>query len=414
LASLIPRFAIRYGTDVFAAGCRATLAAKVPPVPNAGAPLDQRVFGNREMFWTGSGRQALSLLLVALKLGRGAKVGIPLFSSSAVAAAVKAAGCEPHYLDVDPRTLTLDPKEIARSRTRLSAIVPVHLFGNVADMDRILDAAAGVPVIEDTAQCLTGYWHGRLAGSFGIAGFYSFASSKCIPAGGGGMAVLNSNADGAMAAALRELVSKLEPRKRSDSLRSAVMQFAKTALFSRALYGPLGNRMRAGTEETGYLLAQVDARAIAPSSAAAVRRLIPGFTDRMLRQRENSLKLIGFLRDVSGIVLPVEPAAARYGYTLFPVLVGNTEERDNVRRIMLEHGVDTSEAHHNSAAIAAQNGYSGSCPVAEHVAGRVLTIPNFAELTTRDLERVSSVFITALNRARAAGRVRRIFEARAV
>ena len=300
----IPRFEISYGPAAFAAACRATLAGEVPPARDLAS-----VLGDRQLIWTGSGSQALSLVLVALKLGRGARVAIPLFSPAAVATAVEAAGCQPLYVDVDPRTLTMDPREVARVRERVAAIVPVHLFGNVAEMDRLMDAARRVPVIEDTVQCVTGSWRGRRAGTFGVASFYSFGPAKCIAAGAGGLLAVNGTA---LAADMRQLAPKLRARKETESLRSAATQLVHSMLSSHGLC-----RLSAYRDEHSDPVASVDAHAIPPSAAAAVPQLLRGFAGRMHRQRDNSLRLIDFLRPASGVVLPIEPASAIFCYTFF-------------------------------------------------------------------------------------------------
>jgi len=304
----------------------------------------------------------------------------------------------------------MDPNALARLRYKVAAIVPVHLFGNVAHIDEIMDAAAGVPVIEDTAQSPLSFWRNRLTGTFGVGSFYSFASSKCIPAGGGGLAAINNPA---LAVRVRELAAKLDSRGRMDSFRRAAMQLAKAALFSRVLYGLIGNRLRAATEESGYLLASMDARAIAASSAAAVKSLAAVLPQRLLRQRQNSLQLLARIGRPDGVILPVEPADARYAYTLFPVVLTNESERDAVRQAMLEQGVDTSTIHHNCAEVATVHFYNGGCLVSENVARSLLTLPNFAGLKESDLDRVASVFLTSLKRYRTTVRVRCTVEVKA-
>jgi dTDP-4-amino-4,6-dideoxygalactose transaminase len=405
--SLIPRFAIPYGPRALAGASAASLTGAI-----ASGRAVENLLGRREYLWTGSGRQALVLMLRALQLGEGAKVAVPLFSSSAVTSALKAADCEPLYVDVDPQTLMMDAGALARTMdrtgSRVRAVVPVHLFGNVVDMDRVMSAAAGVPVIEDTAQSIGSLWRHRLTGTFGLGSIYSFASSKAIAAGGGGIAAWNASSDAEFGARLRKLAESLEPRSRLDSLRCAVMQFAKSALFSRELYALVGNRLRSGTEDRGYLLAKIDSLGITPASAAAVRILAARFPERLRRQRANSLSLIAMLRDIEGIVLPIEPAGATYSYSLFAVLAADAGERDAVRRIMRSLGVDTSNVHHNCVETAGRNGYAGSCPISESAAGRILTLPNYAGLSTRDLDRIASAFRTAVKQHRTLARPARL------
>jgi hypothetical protein len=212
--------------------------------------------------------------------------------------------------------------------------------------------------------------------------------------------------DAGFAVRVRAMAGELARPGRLESIRCAAMQLAKSALFSRALYGPLGNRARAAAEDRGYLLAKMNSQGIAGSSAAAVRRLAARSGERLGRQRENSLKLLAWLRDADDLILPAERPGARYGYSLFPVVTASEDERDTVMQTMFELGVDTSKIHYNSAECAARHGYAGGCPVSENVARRILTLPNFATLDNFDLERVALAFLAGLKRHRESPRVR--------
>jgi dTDP-4-amino-4,6-dideoxygalactose transaminase len=253
-----------------------------------------------------------------------------------------------------------------------------------------------------------GYSSGCRTGMFGLGSFYSFASSKCLSAGGGGLAAIN---DPLLATRVRDLAAKLTSRGPVDSFRRATMQLARAALSSRALYGSIGNVLRSAAEDRGHLHSTVDTRAIAASSAAAVKALAALLPQRLFRQRQNSLQLLARLKHAEGVVLPVEPAEAVYAYTLFPVLLANETERDAIRQGMLEQSVDTSTLHHNCAEAAVGHGYTGGCPVSENVARRLLTLPNFSGLTDRDVDRVASAFLTALKRHRSTDPARRTTEA---
>ena len=142
-------------------------------------------------FWTRSGRQALRLLLTALDLKPGSGVALPLFTDPSLVSAIVSAGHQPVFIDVDPRFLTMDPNSLEAARGTFSALVVVHLFGQMADIPALLVAGGDVPLIEDAAHAPLSYFNDRMAGSFGLASFYSFASTKYWPAGGGGLAVVN-------------------------------------------------------------------------------------------------------------------------------------------------------------------------------------------------------------------------------
>ena len=182
-----------------------------------------------------SGTDALLITMMALGIGRGDEVITPTYSFFATAGCVSRLGATPVFVDIDPITFNASPAAIAAAITpRTKAIIPVHLYGLVADMEAIRDIAdrAGVPVIEDAAQAIGARRHGRQAGNFGLAGCLSFFPSKNLGAfGDGGLVVTN---DDALAAELRLLRNhgmdpkyyhaKIGGNFRLDALQAAVLR----------------------------------------------------------------------------------------------------------------------------------------------------------------------------------------------
>jgi dTDP-4-amino-4,6-dideoxygalactose transaminase len=145
-----------------------------------------------------SGTDALLVSLMALDVGAGAEVVTTPFTFFSTAGAVARLGARPVFVDIDPLTFNLDPEKLDRALTpRTKAIIPVHLFGQCADMDPILGLARrrGVPVIEDAAQSIGAEYKGRRAGSLAELGIFSFFPSKNLGGfGDGGMVVTNDRA----------------------------------------------------------------------------------------------------------------------------------------------------------------------------------------------------------------------------
>src|SRR5262249_55009270 len=149
-----------------------------------------------------------------------------------------------------PHFLTIDPESLAAARGKYSAVIVVHLFGQMADVPALMEAAGDVPVIEDAAHAPMSSLYGRRAGSFGVASFYSFASTKYWPAGGGGLAVLNYLK---LVGKITKAIESLSPPSRLRELRNVILQSAKAAVFSRPFYGVFGMPMRRWADEWALL-----------------------------------------------------------------------------------------------------------------------------------------------------------------
>ncbi|HWG21351.1 MAG TPA: DegT/DnrJ/EryC1/StrS family aminotransferase [Terracidiphilus sp.] len=145
-----------------------------------------------------SGTDALLAALMALNIGPGDEVITTPFTFFATAGCVSRLGALPVFVDIDPRTFNIDPANIEAAITpRTKAIIPVHLFGQMCDMDPIMEIAQrhNLPVIEDAAQAISATYKRRKAGSIGAIGCFSFFPSKNLGgAGDGGMCVTNDAA----------------------------------------------------------------------------------------------------------------------------------------------------------------------------------------------------------------------------
>lgn len=191
--------------------------------------------GVRHAVGVANGTDALRLACLAAGLGPGDEVIVPAHTYVATALGVSHAGAVPRFVDVDPRTFTLDPAAAERAvgpRTR--ALIPVHLFGQPADMDPLRDLARrrGLKIIEDAAQAHGAEYRGRKAGSLGDLACFSFYPSKNLGALGDGGLVATD--DDALAAKLRRLRHMGQERKyehldlgwnsRLDALQAAFLR----------------------------------------------------------------------------------------------------------------------------------------------------------------------------------------------
>jgi dTDP-4-amino-4,6-dideoxygalactose transaminase len=167
------------------------LGPKVTELERQVAALSDCKFG----VGVSSGTDALLATLMALEIGAGDEVITTSFTFFATAGCVSRTGAKPVFVDIDPRTYNIDPRLIERAITpRTKAIIPVHLYGQMCDMDPIMEIAQRhkLYVIEDAAQAISSTYKGRKSGSIGRVGCFSFFPSKNLGgAGDGGMLVTN-------------------------------------------------------------------------------------------------------------------------------------------------------------------------------------------------------------------------------
>ncbi len=301
-----------------------------------------------------SGTDALMLALKALELKPGDEVITSDYSFFASASTIVLAGGTPVFVDIEPATYNLDPDAVAAAigpKTR--AIVPVHLFGQCADMTRLLALAAprGIPVIEDAAQAIGAEWQGKRAGEMGTGGCFSFFPSKNLGAAGdGGMVVSNDEAFADRVKLLREHGARpkyhhkiLGHNSRLDALQAAILRV----------------KLR-------HLDAWHEAR---QRNAALYRELLAG----------------------TNVGLPVARPEARHIYNQFVV---RTPRRDDLKAHLTQAGIG-NEVYYpltlDRQECFAHLGYkAGQFPVAEAAARETLAVPIYPELTSEQIAYVSA------------------------
>ncbi|MEO5877583.1 MAG: DegT/DnrJ/EryC1/StrS family aminotransferase [Streptosporangiaceae bacterium] len=232
-----------------------------------------------------SGTSALHLSLLALGIGAGDEVIVPSFSFAASANAVRLAGAEPVFADIDPGTFCLDPAAVESAvGPRTAAIMPVHLYGHPALMDRLQPIADrhGLAVIEDACQAHGAALGGRPVGSFGAAGCFSFYPTKNMHTLEGGMV---TTPDPAVARTLRLLRNQgMEQRYAHEIVGANLRMTDVSAAIGRVQLAQLPG----WTEQRRANAAFLDAglTALRPAAVAAqVRHVYHQYTVRVPRDR---------------------------------------------------------------------------------------------------------------------------------
>jgi dTDP-4-amino-4,6-dideoxygalactose transaminase len=308
----------------------------------------------------GNGTEALYLALIALGIGAGDEVISVANAADYEPLTILQAGARPVFADVDERTYTIEPELLEAAITpRTKAIMPVHLYGRMADMAAIMAVAArhGLPVIEDCAQAHGARLGGRVAGSIGVCGCFSFYPSKNLGALGDGGIITTDDAE--LAAKLRRL-RMYGWEKRYHTVDS----------------GGINSRL----DEIQAALLRVKLRHLADWNNAR----------RRIAQRYNQL-----LAD-TGLVLPELPSDASHVFHLYVV---QTPQRDRLQAALQQRGVET--AIHYPLPAHLQPVYqglaeSGSLPITEKLAGTVLSLPIYPELTDAEVDAVAAAVREAL------------------
>jgi len=299
-----------------------------------------------------SGTDALAIALKALGIGEGDEVITTPFTFFATAESITAVGATPVFVDIDERTFNIDPDLIKQAITkRTKAILPVHLYGQAADMDAIAELAEtyGLKVIEDNAQAFGGEYKGHKLGTIGHVGCFSFFPSKTLGAfGDGGLIATNDD----------------EVAEKARMLRVH------------------GSKKKYYNETVGYN-SRLD-----EIQAAVLRVKLPRIDEanearRMAAQRYNEL-----LCDVSGIITPYEDERAKHVYHQYTIRVLNGK-RDELQQYLTDRGIGTMVYYPVPVhKLPIYNDTASELPVAEKLAGEVLSLPiwpNIAEEVQREV-----------------------------
>jgi len=318
--------------------------------------------GAAECIALNSGTSALHLALLAAGVGTGDEVITVPFTFVASIAAIIYAGARPVLVDIDPRSFTMDPAAIEAAITpRTKAILPVHLYGQPADMDPIMEVARRhrLVVIEDAAQAHGAKYKGRPAGSIGDMACFSFYPGKNLGAYGEGGAVTTSNDE--YARTIRMSRDWGQDRKYHHVLRG----------YNYRMEGLQGAILRV---KLRHLESWTEAR------------------------RTIAAKYNEFLAD-SELVRPSEMPWARHVYHAYTL---RADERDALQAALQEKGIQTGI--HYPVPVHLQPAYAElvhtlALPQSEKAAAEVLSLPLFPELTNDQIQRVATA-LTSLATAR--------------
>lgn len=310
--------------------------------------------GTRHCVGVANGTDSLWFSLLALGVGPGDEVITVPMTFMATAEAISYAGAKPVFVDIDPQTCTMDPAKLEAAVTsRTKAIVPVHLFGQCADMDPILAVAEkhGLVVVEDAAQAQGALYRGRPAGSLGQAGSFSFYPGKNLGAWGEAGAVTTND----------------------DGLRERLAMFREHGQRRKYFHDVIGWNGRMDGIQAAVL-------------AVKLRYLTKANNDR----RRAAARYHELLAGTPGLTLPVEASYARHIYHVYAVRVA---DRDKLAARLAGLGIATGIHYpvpvHLQQAYASLGHARGDFPVSEACADTFLSLPLYPEITDGQITTVA-------------------------
>ncbi len=317
-----------------------------------------RFCGVEHCVGVGNGTDAVELALRACHVGPGHEVIIPANTFVATAEAVCRAGATPVLVDVEKDTLLMDPGLVAEAVTpRTRAVVPVHLYGQLAPVEDIAAAAPGVPIVEDAAQSHGATCRTRVSGSLGTVGATSFYPGKNLGAAGDAGAVTTDDAEIA------------------EQVRLLGAHGSRT----KYLHEVLGFNSRLDTVQ-----------------AVVLRHKLRRLADWNAARREAAARYDAMLAGLPGVVLPTTRPGNDHVWHLYVIRVAN---RDAVLCALHGEGIGAGIHYpypiHLTEAFKGLEVRRGAHPVAEEAADEIVSLPIYPHITERQQRRV----VEALRRA---------------
>ncbi len=351
----------------------------------------------QNLFLLSSGRAALTVLLGALQqCSERREVVIPAYTCFSVPSAVARAGLVMRLCDVDPKTLDLDLNALGRlDLAKALCIVPSGLYGMPGDLGglEVTARAFGAFLVDDAAQSLGATLEERPCGTFGDAGFYSLGRGKGITTIGGGILVTQRED---LAERIEQKVRKLRrPSARevcvaigSSLIYSSMLRPTRYWILDRLPFLGLG----ASRFEPNFPIGKLSAY-----QRRLATELLPLLDSYNRIRRDHAAQLRSGIEGVEGIELPRPAEGASPVYLRFPILMRDGTHRSHLLGRLREGGISASTSYPTSIGdIPGITQYLAPsqepCPGARSIATRILTLPTHAWVTSRDIERMVTIF----------------------
>jgi dTDP-4-amino-4,6-dideoxygalactose transaminase len=339
---------------------------------------------NKNIFFTNNGRSALYVILKALNLPKGSKIGVPLYSCTVVFDAIVEAGYVPYFIDIELDNYTLSPCDLESKVEGIDAVVVIHTFGYPAEMDTIKKVASNKPVIEDCAHSLLSRYKGKITGVLSFASFFSF--KKYTSTGEGGMIILNEDKSKEQ---IQKELNLLNMPSKVEEIYSSFVTYIHSFLYHKPWFGLLAFPMGSYVGNSNLNKRKFKATKIKKSDLSVFLKKITDFEKKVEQQRKNTKILTEELKDSSLIILH-ESKDVWWNCYLFPIQFESKNRRDKAHKLLREMDIDTAKLYSTTPRVAKKiYGYKGDCPNSEKCAETLLVIPNYYTLKYQELLKIA-------------------------
>ncbi|QCX32360.1 LegC family aminotransferase [Caloramator sp. E03] len=317
--------------------------------------------GSKSAVVTVNGTSALHLALEVLGIGEGDEVIVPSMTFIAPVNAVKYVGAEPVFVDICRDTFVMDADKIEELITpKTKAILPVHIYGNIVDMDKVMEIANkyNLYVIEDATESLGSIYKGKHTGTIGHIGCFSFNGNKLITTGAGGMLVTNDE------------------------------QLGKKAKF-------LSTQSKVTLENKGFYHTDIGFNFRMPNILAAMGcAQLENIEEYIKIKRENASFYYELLKGIENITLPIEKSQTRNVFWLYSILIedGFPVSRDELIKIMFEEGIETRPFFipvHTMPPY--KNCRCGDLSITDEVSLKGINLPSSVSLKKEEIKKICEV-----------------------
>ncbi|MDH3395862.1 MAG: DegT/DnrJ/EryC1/StrS aminotransferase family protein [Nitrosopumilus sp.] len=297
-----------------------------------------------------SGTAALQAALYALDIKKGDEVLIPSFTFVATANAVVSTGAKPVFVDILNKNYTIDPDDLEKKITKKThAIIPVHLYGNVAIIERLTEISKkyNIPIIEDSAQSLGSTYKGKHTGTFFEMGCYSMYPTKVMTAGEGGFVVTNNK-----------------------NLRDKLLMIRNHGMVNGSDTRVFGLNLR---------LPEINA-----AIATVQMKKLPKF----LKSRKSNAKFLSKLISDLEVVLPIERKNENVNWYLYTI---STDKRDKLLKRLNEKGIGATSYYSTPIHKTPFYKLKTKLPITDLASSNVISLPIHPNVTQKNIEFISKI-----------------------